>query len=146
MLLLFEVIVEQETSCLLIEGVRITSDRINFFFCSSTLRTPLTADVTDKQTSGLLVALPVSHFLRHRTEDIYPVSLLSNLIIPNVVLKLFDLLLEGPEHLNYVRPSVRPSVCLSVCLLLDYNEKLITHDSVCLSVCLSVTPAVSGNR
>ena len=40
----------------------------------------------------------------------------------------------GGERLFRTYPEyvycVCPSVCLSVCLLLDYNEKLITHGSV----------------
>ena len=71
--------------------------------------------------------------VEHRTD-----TASSSSVISNVVLKLFDLLLEGPEHLNYVRPSVRPSVCLSVCLSFVRLQREINNTRQCLSVCLSV--------
>ena len=46
-------------------------------------------------------------------------------LILKLILKLFNLIVEGSEHLYYVCLSVCLSVCVSVCL------------SVCLSVCVS---------
>ena len=75
--------------------------------------------------------------VEHRTD-----TASSSSVISNVVLKLFDLLLEGPEHLNYVRPSVRVSVCLCVCLSVRVSLCLSVYPSVRPCVCLRVSLSV----
>ena len=83
--------------------------------------------------------------VEHRTDTAY-----SSSVISNVVLKLFDLLLEGPEHLYYVCVCVCPSVCLSACLSVCLSIRPFVRLSVCVSLCLSVylsvTPAVNSPR
>ena len=64
-------------------------------------------------------------------QDWYP----DKIEIPNLLLNLFNLILEGPEHLYYVCPSVAPATSIKlkdifgptyyVCL--QYSRRLFNH-------------------